>query len=175
MVRAEPPGAGKLFGDDILSIRPEHTGTRLSQLKTRSQTFGENVLDGVKGSRNSALIGAGFNTVTALYQGKDAKGVVTDAAIGAGTGVADEVIQKTINGARSTTVGMTESTFRTAVSQVKGAAVAGAIINTGFAVYDQWDNVQNDATRSQAVGTITGEAVSKTRNRISRSEKSNAI
>lgn len=130
----------------------------VSQLKTHSQTFGDNVLDGVKGSRNSALIGAGFNTAIALYEGKDVKGVATDAAIGAGTGVTQEVIQKTINGARATTTGMTENAFRTAASQVKGAAVAGAVINTAFTVYDQFDNLQNDATRSQAVGTIAGEA-----------------
>lgn len=132
---------------------------RLNQASTRAQTFGDNVLDGVKGSRNSALIGAGFNAAIGLYQGKDAKGVATDAAIGAGTGITQEVIQKTINGARATTTGMTENVFRTAASQVKGAAVAGAVVNTAFAVYDQWGNLQNGATRSKAVGTIAGEAV----------------
>lgn len=132
---------------------------RVNQVSTRAQTFGDNVLDGVKGSRNSALIGAGFNTAIALYEGKDAKGVATDAAIGAGTGITDEVIQKTINGARATTTGMTENAFRTAASQVKGAAVAGAVVNTAFAVYDQMGNLQDDAMRSQAVGTIAGEAV----------------
>ncbi len=126
---------------------------------TRTQTFRDNVADGVKGSRNSALIGAGFGAVTALAQGKDTQGVLTDTAVGAGTGVTQEVIQKVVNGARSTTTGMTSSAFRAAASQVKGAAVAGAIINTGFAVYDNIDNLKNDATRSKAVGTIAGEAV----------------
>jgi hypothetical protein len=126
---------------------------------TRTQTFRDNVVDGVKGSRNSALIGAGFGAVTALAQGKDTKGVLTDTAVGAGTGVTQEVIQKVVNGARSTTSGMTSSAFRAAASQVKGAAVAGAVINTGFAIYDNIDNLKNDATRSKAVGTIAGEAV----------------
>jgi hypothetical protein len=132
---------------------------RLGQLSTRTQTFSDNVIDGVKGSRNSALIGAGFGAVTALAQGKDTEGVLTDAAVGAGTGVTQEVIQKVVNGASSTTSGMTASAFRAAASQVKGAAVAGAVINTGFAIYDQMDNLKNDATRSQAVGVIAGEAV----------------
>lgn len=132
---------------------------RVNQVSTRAQTFGDNALDGVKGSRNSALIGAGFGSAIALYEGKDAKGVATNAAIGAGTGVADEVIQKAVNGARSTTSGMTSSTFRAAASQVRGAAFAGAVVNTAFAVYDQMDNLKNDQMRSQAVGTIAGEAV----------------
>jgi len=126
---------------------------------TRAQTFSDGVIDGVRGSRNSALVGAGFGTVTALVQGKDTEGVLTDAALGAGTGVGQEVIERVVNGPRSTTAGMTPNSFRAAASQVRGAAVAGAVINTGFAVYDQWDNLQNDATRSQAVGTIAGEAV----------------
>lgn len=126
---------------------------------TRAQTISDGVVDGVRGSRNSALIGAGFGAVTALVQGKDTEGVVTDAALGAGTGVGQEVIERLVNGPRSTTVGMTPNAFRAAASQVKGAAVAGAVINTGFAIYDQFDNLQNDATRSQAVGTIAGEAV----------------
>lgn len=54
---------------------------------------------------------------------------------------------------------MTASNFRAAASQVKGAEIAGAVISTGFAGYDQIDNLKNDATRSQAVGTIAGEAV----------------
>ncbi|MEP6925003.1 MAG: M91 family zinc metallopeptidase [Pyrinomonadaceae bacterium] len=135
------------------------TQARLGQLSTRTQTFRDNVVDGVRGSRNSALIGGGMGAVTALWQGKDAKGVVEDTALGAGTGVAQEVIQKTVNGARATTVGMSENAFRTAASQVKGAAVAGAVINTAFAVHDQWDNLQNDATRSTAVGVVASEAV----------------
>ncbi|MBS1797608.1 MAG: hypothetical protein JSS81_27540 [Acidobacteria bacterium] len=125
----------------------------------RLQTLGDGVVDGVRGSRNSALIGAGFGAVTALAEGKDAQGVATDAAVGAGVGVTQEVIQKVVTGPASTTAGMTPNAFRAAASQVKGAAVAGAVINTGFAVYEQWDNLQNDATRSQAVGTIAGEAV----------------
>ena len=132
---------------------------RIGQVSTRTQTFGDNVLDGVKGSRNSALIGAGFNTAVALYEGKDAKEVATDAAIGAGTGVTQEVIERTINGARSTTTGMTASSFQAARATLKGAAIAGAVINTGFAVYNQFGNLKNDATRSQAVGVIAGEAV----------------
>jgi hypothetical protein len=135
------------------------TQARLGQFSTRTQTLRDNVVDGVKGSRNSALIGAGFGAVTALAQGKDTKGVLTDTAVGAGTGVTQEVIQKVVNGARSTTSGMTSSAFRAAASQVKGAAVAGAVINTGFAIYDNIDNLKNDATRSKAVGTIAGEAV----------------
>jgi len=132
---------------------------RVNQVSTRAQTFGDNALDGVRGSRNSALIGAGFNSAIALYQGKDAPGVATDALIGAGSGVAEEVIETTINGARSTASGMTNNAFRTAASQTRGAAVAGAAINTAFAIYDQSDNLQNVAMRSRAVGIITGEAV----------------
>jgi hypothetical protein len=126
---------------------------------TRAQTFSDGVIDGVRGSRNSALIGGGFGAITALAQGKDTEGVLTDTALGAGTGVGSEVIERVVNGPRSTTAGMTSNSFRAAASQVKGAAVAGAVINTGFAIYDQFDNLQNDATRSQAVGTIAGEAV----------------
>ncbi len=137
------------------------SGTRafVENTANRFQMTSDAVIDGVKGSRNSALIGAGFNTAVALYQGKDTQGVVTDAALGAGTGVTQEVIQKVVNGPRAATIGMTENSFRAAASQVKGAAVAGAIINTGFAIYDNVDNLKNDATRSQAVGTIAGEAV----------------
>jgi Effector protein len=142
------------------SLQPISSTDALVQRNlTRAQTFGDNVVDGVKGSRNSALIGAGFGAVTALAQGKDTQGVLTDTAVGAGTGVTQEVIQKVVNGASSTTSGMTSSAFRAAATQVKGAAVAGAVINTGFAIYDNIDNLKNDATRSKAVGTIAGEAV----------------
>lgn len=132
---------------------------RYDQVSTRTQTFRDNVVDGFRGSRNSALIGGGFSAVTSLVQGKDPQGVLTDTAIGAGSGVTEEVIERVVNGARSTTVGMTPTAFQAARSTLKGAAVAGAVINTGFAVYEQWDNLGNDATRSQAVGTIAGEAV----------------
>ncbi len=125
----------------------------------RLQMTSDAVVDGVKGSRNSAMIGAGFGAITAIAQGKDTQGVVTDAALGAGTGVTQEVIQKVVNGPRAATIGMTENSFRAAASQVKGAAIAGAVINTGFAIYDNVDNLKNDATRSQAIGTIAGEAV----------------
>lgn len=135
------------------------TQARLGQLSTQTQTFRDNVVDGFRGSRNSALIGSGFGAVTALAQGKDTQGVLTDAAIGAGTGVGQEVIERVVNGARSTTSGMTANPLQAARATLKGAAVAGAVINTGFAIYDQVDNLKNDATRSQAVGTIAGEAV----------------
>lgn len=131
----------------------------LERTSNRLQMTSDAVVDGVGGSRNSALLGAGFNSAVALYQGKDTQGVLTDAAIGAGTGVGEEVIQRVVNGPTAATTGMTPNSFRAAASQVKGAAVAGAVINTGFAIYDQMDNLQNDATRSQAVGTIAGEAV----------------
>lgn len=132
---------------------------RLTELSARTQTFRDNTIDGFRGSRNSAILGGGFNAVSALYQGKDTQGVLTDTAIGAGTGVGGEVIERVVNGARSTTTGMTSGSFQAARATLKGAAVAGAVINTGFAVYEQFDNLQNDATRSQAVGTIAGEAV----------------
>lgn len=126
---------------------------------TRLQTTSNAVVDGVRGSRNSALLGAGFGAFNAIASGKDAQGVVTDTAVGAGTGVGQEVIERLVNGPRAATSGMTPNAFRAAASQVKGAAVAGAVINTGFAIYDQVDNLKNDATRSQAVGVIAGEAV----------------
>lgn len=126
---------------------------------SRTQTFSDGVIDGVKGSRNSALIGAGFGTFTALVEGKDTQSVLTDATIGAGSGVTQEVIERVVNGPRATTSGMTSNSFQAARATLKGAAVAGAVINSGFAIYDQFDNLQNDATRSQAVGTIAGEAV----------------
>lgn len=116
-------------------------------------------IDGVRGSRNSALIGGGISGLTSLAQGNDAQTVLTETALGAGSGVAEEVIQRMVNGPTSTTTGMTNNAFRTAASQVRGAAVAGAVINTAFTVHDQWNNLQNDATRSQAVGVIAGEAV----------------
>ena len=89
---------------------------------------------------------------------EDLPGVGTDAATGASAGVADEVIQRVVNGPRAATSGMTASSAQAAASQLKGAAVAGAVINSGFAVYNQWDNLHNDATRSQAVGVVVGEA-----------------
>lgn len=135
------------------------TQANLGMLSTRTQTFRDNVADGVRGSRTSALLGGGFGAVTALAQGKDTQGVLTDTAIGAGTGVGEEVIERVVNGARSTTSGMTSNPLQAARATLKGAAVAGAVINTGFAIYDQVDNLKNDATRSQAVGTIAGEAV----------------
>ncbi len=120
---------------------------------------GDAVIDGVKGSRNSALIGAGFGAVTAIAQGKDTQGVVTDAAVGAGSGVTEEVVERLVNGPRAATTGMTSSANQAARATMKGAAVAGAITNTAFAVHDQWNNLQDDTMRSQAVGTIAGEAV----------------
>lgn len=136
----------------------------------RTQAFAENtsnrfrltseaVNDGFRGSRNSALLGGGFSAITAFSQGKNTQEVLTDTAIGTGTGIGEEVIERVVNGPRSATTGMTSSNFQAARATLKGAAVAGAVINTGFAVYDQFDNLQNDATRSQAVGTIAGEAV----------------
>lgn len=125
----------------------------------RFQNAADVTIDGVRGSRNSALLGGGFSAATALYRGEDAQGVLTETALGVGSGVTEEVIERAVNGPRATTSGMTANNFRAAASQVRGAAVAGAIINTAFTVHDQWDNLQNDATRSQAVGTIAGEAV----------------
>jgi hypothetical protein len=126
------------------------------------QTFNNtttSVLDGVRGSRTSAVIGGGISGLTSLAQGNNPQTVLTDTAVGTGAAVTEEVIQRVVNGPSSTTSGMTNNAFRTAASQVRGAAVAGAVINTAFTVHDQWDNLQNDATRSQAVGTIAGEAV----------------
>ncbi len=137
------------------------TNTQANLLRTQNRlmTTTDAVVDGVRGSRNSALISAGFSTVTAIAQGKDLQGVTTDAVIGATTGVTEEVIERVVNGPRAATTGMTNNASQVARSTMKGAAVAGAVVNTAFAVHDQWDNLQNDATLSQAIGTIAGEAV----------------
>jgi hypothetical protein len=136
--------------------RIDAAGYRISN---RAALTTDAVVDGFRGSRNSALISGGFSSITSIAQGNNAQTVAQDTAIGVGTGVTQEVIERVVNGPASTTTGMTPNSFRAAASQVRGAAVAGAVINTGFAIYDQIDNLQNDATRSQAVGTIAGEAV----------------
>ena len=135
------------------------TEAKVANAQNRLRNTSDAAIDGVRGSRNSALIGAGFGTITAIAQGKDTKGVITDATIGAGTGVTEEVIERVVNGPRAATSGMTTNAHHAAKSTMKGAAVAGAVVNTAFAVHEQWDNLQDDATRSQAVGTIAGEAV----------------
>jgi hypothetical protein len=128
--------------------------------------FGNQVVDGVRHSGSSAAIGGGVALFTSTYQ-QIANGrpldealpaIAQDTAIGAGTGVMEEVIERVVSGTPAVTSGSTNSFLRVAANQTRGAAVAGAVTNTVFAVADNWDNLQNDATRSQAIGNIAGEA-----------------
>lgn len=47
--------------------------------------------------------------------------------------------------------------LRQVVGRVAGSSIIGGVVNGGFAVHDQWQNLNNPALRSQAVGTIVGE------------------
>jgi hypothetical protein len=123
-------------------------------------------VDGARHSGRSAAIGGGVALFTSSYQqlaaGKpldEAFPVIAqDTAIGAGTGVMEEVIERVASGPPSVTSGSTNSFLRVAANQTRGAAIAGAVTNTAFAFADNWDELQNDATRSQAIGNIAGEA-----------------
>src|SRR5262249_22842250 len=125
------------------------------------------IADGVQHSGRSAAIGGGIALVTSTYEaiadGKpldEAAGdIAKQTALGAGTGVAQEVIQRAVSGAPSVTSGATNSAFRVAASQVKGAGVAGAVINGAFATYDQIGAYERgEVTASQAVGSVAGAA-----------------
>lgn len=143
--------------------------TRLEQIfgetRLRAANFSESVRDGVRGSRNGAAIGGGFAFASTAYEqwrnGEfDAGQLVGSTALGAGTGVAEEVIERVVSGAPSVTSGMTSSTFRLAARQLRGAGVAGAVIGGGFAVYDNFSAYQNgEITGAQFTGRVAGEAV----------------
>jgi hypothetical protein len=114
----------------------------------------------------SAAIGAGISLATSTHQalqdgeitGDELTTIAGQTALGGGAAVAGNAIERSITARSLVNVNVTSSSLRLAVSQVKGAGVAGAVINTAFSVADQWDNLKNDATRSQAIGTIAGEA-----------------
>lgn len=131
------------------------------------QNTADTVVSGVRNSGRSAAIGGGIAFVTSAYeqytQGRpldEAAGeVLSQTALGAGTGVAQEVIERAVTGAPSVTSGATNSAFRVAANQARGAGVAGAVINGAFATYDQIGAYQRgEVTASQAIGTVAGEA-----------------
>jgi hypothetical protein len=152
-------------------ILPGHTPVStldsiFGRTELAARNFGNNVVDGARHSGRSAAIGGGVALFTSSYQqlagGKpldEALPVIAqDTAIGAGTGVMEEVIERVASGPPSVTSGSTNSFLRVAANQTRGAAIAGAVTNTAFAFADNWDELQNDATRSQAIGNIAGEA-----------------
>lgn len=122
--------------------------------------------NGLRQYGTSAAIGGGIAFATSTYDalqdgqltGDEVQTIAGQTVLGAGSAVAGDVIQTAITRPALVNVNVTSSPLRLAATQVKGAAVAGAVVNTAFAVADQWDNLQNDATRSQAIGTIVGEA-----------------
>lgn len=123
------------------------------------------VVDGVRGSRNSAAIGGTTAFVSTAYEqwrtgDFDAGQLAGQTTLGLGTGVTEEVIERVVTGAPSVTTGATASTFRLAASQLRGAGVAGAVTGSAFAVYDNYSAYRNnEITGAQFAGRVAGEAV----------------
>ncbi|HVF50734.1 MAG TPA: M91 family zinc metallopeptidase [Pyrinomonadaceae bacterium] len=161
------------FGQDPRASYMHRTSyepaTRLDQIfgdtRLRATNAATTIADGVTHSRRSAAIGGGAAFATTAYQqlqnGElDAAQLAGNTALGVGTGVTEEVIERAVSGAPSVTSGMTNSTFRVAARQLRGAGVAGAVTGSAFAIYDNYSAYQNnEISGAQFAGRVAGEAV----------------
>lgn len=164
--------------DPVESLKPnvfvplqERHLTQVEQVR-RLPTIPENPLRLGRESRGGAVAGAVFSAATSLSQVFDraqqddyAGAAVTFAAnVGVGTlvGGSSAAGERLIGDVAERALERTgsqlfSSTARQIVGRAVGSSVVGGLVNGGFAVHDQWENLQNPATRSKAIGTIAGE------------------
>lgn len=80
-------GAGQIAGDVLKSGSYLYTGGKVPGI-IQSGMKGNIIKAGMKGAQTGAITGAAYGAGEGLHQGKDAQGVLTDAAIGGGIGLA---------------------------------------------------------------------------------------
>ncbi|MBL8149065.1 MAG: hypothetical protein JNN15_03970, partial [Blastocatellia bacterium] len=162
-------------------VRPAETpatdATTSRSIDTETTSTRSTQSENIRSMRNSALIGGGVSLVTSTAQalqdgkidGREALNIAGQTAVGAGSGVASDVIERSVAnrlasrlGASTTssvTSSATANTVRSLASRAGGAGVAGAAVNSAFAIVDQVGAYKRgEVTASRAIGNVTGEA-----------------
>ncbi|MEW6735140.1 MAG: hypothetical protein AB1489_27865, partial [Acidobacteriota bacterium] len=142
----------------------------------------------MRSARQGGIIGGGIGFATSTYQalqdgkltGSEIANIAGQTAIGAGSGALGGVVEQTsarfidrvagnsVQRATTSVAGRvvssevasgTGTALRSVAGRVGGAGVAGAVINAGFATFDQIGAYQRgEVTASQAIGNVAGEA-----------------